>query len=126
MNTKRLLTPSLTFSLLLLATSTLSADERSRSREATPYAFRLVKPAAEVEPTAIRIHRQTGDVWVCSKLADAWTLLHDVQLIPKGDYDVQVVVGQSTWYAIRTEKLSGRCWWLAEGESPVEIKNRDK
>ena len=124
MNTKRLLTPPVTFGFLLLAAYPLLAGERSP--EATPYAFRLVKPTSEVEPTAIRIHRQTGDVWVCSKLADAWTLLHDVQQIPKGDYDVQVVVGQSTWFALRTEKRSGRCWWLAEGESPVEIKNRDR
>jgi hypothetical protein len=126
MNTRRLLATSTTIGLVILTTVPLSADERSRSHEATPYAFRLVKPAGEVEPTAIRFHRTTGDVWVCSKLTDAWKHVHDAQQLPEGEYDVQVVAGKTTWHAIRTDRTSGRCWWLAEGEAPLEIKNRDK
>jgi hypothetical protein len=126
MNTRRLLATSTTIGLVLLMTAALSADERWRAAEATPYAFRLVKPAGEVEPTVIRFHRTTGDVWICSKPADAWKHVHDAQQLPEGEYDVQVVAGQTTWHAIRTEKTSGRCWWIAEGEVPLEIKNRDK
>jgi hypothetical protein len=122
----RLTTLMGTLGLLLLATSPASADDRSDSPHATPFVFRLVKPTSEAEPTAIRLHRRTGDVWISSKLADAWKQVHDTQQLPEGDYDVKVVAGSSSWHALRTEKLSGRCWWIAEGESPVEIKNRDK
>jgi len=121
---RRLTTLLGTLGFLLLATSLLPADEISH--EVTPFVFRLIKPTSETEPTAIRLHRKTGAVWISSKLADAWKQVHDTQQLPEGDYDVQVVAGASTWHALRTEKLSGRCWWLAEGESPVEIKNREK
>jgi hypothetical protein len=126
MNPRPVRVPSVTFGYLLLATGMFLADRPLRADEAMPYAFRLIKPTGEAEPTAIRFHRTRGDVWVSSKLTGTWKLVHDAQQLPEGDYDVRVVAGINTWYALRADKVSGRSWWLTEGELPIEIKNRDK
>ena len=103
-----------------LASPPVRADDaQTASGKTSPYRLILTTPASGDNWDGFRINKETGEVWNPSLINGGyvWAKMVDTDVLPSGDYDLQLCVIKSgnveKSVVFRIDRKTGRSWKLA-------------